>query len=84
MVVIGTGAAMLALIMSENLLPVAFLYSIWLAPTILQGSMDPTNSWTLWTIGYTKVSHGDFLKTALPFGIAMVAIMSFLAYALLP
>ena len=46
--------------------------------------MDPTNSWTLWTIGYTKVSHGEFLKTALPFGIVMVAIMSFLAYAVLP
>jgi Gnt-I system high-affinity gluconate transporter len=84
MVVIGTGAAMLALILSENNLSPVFLYSIWLAPTILQGSMDPTNSWTLWTIGYTKVSHGEFLKTALPFGIVMVAIMSFLAYAVLP
>lgn len=83
MVVIGTGAAMLALILSENKLPVAFLYSIWLAPTVMQGSVDPTNSWTLWTIGYTKVSHGDFLKVALPFGMLMVAIMSFLAYAYL-
>ena len=83
MVVIGTGAAMLALILSENQLPVVFLYSIWLAPTVMQGSVDPTNSWTLWTIGYTKVSHGDFLKVALPFGMLMVAIMSFLAYAYL-
>lgn len=83
MVVIGTGAAMLALILSENQLPVAFLYSIWLAPTVMQGSVDPTNSWTLWTIGYTKVSHGEFLKIALPFGMLMVAVMSFLAYAFL-
>jgi H+/gluconate symporter-like permease len=83
MVVIGTGAAMLALVLNEHLLPVAFLYSIWLAPTCMQGSVDPTNSWTLWTIGYTKVSHGEFLKVALPFGMLMVAIMSFLAYAYL-
>jgi Gnt-I system high-affinity gluconate transporter len=83
MVVIGTGAAMLALILNEKLLPVAFLYSIWLAPTVMQGSVDPTNSWTLWTIGYTKVSHGEFLKVALPFGMLMVAMMSFLAYAYL-
>lgn len=45
--------------------------------------MDPTNSWTLWTIGYTKVSHFDFLKTALPFGCLMVLVTSFVAYVLL-
>jgi len=83
LVVIGTGAALLAIVLSGNELPVPFLYSMWLAPTILQGSMDPTNSWTLWTIGYTKVTHGQFLKTALPFGCAMVAINSFIAYAIL-
>ena len=45
--------------------------------------MDPTNSWTLWTIGYTKVSHGEFLKTALPFGCLMVAVNSAIAYFML-
>jgi hypothetical protein len=50
----------------------------------LQGSQDPTNSWTLWTIGYTKVTHGQFLKTALPWGWLMVAINAFLAYLMVP
>src|SRR3954468_1156067 len=68
MVVVGTGAALLAIILSNHELPIAFLYSLWLAPTVMQGSVDPTNSWTLWTIGYTKVPHGAFLKTALPWG----------------
>lgn len=72
---------------SKNLdnkeLPIPYLYSIWLAPTVMQGSVDPTNSWTLWTIGYTKVSHGEFLRTALPFGCAMVLINSFVAYFML-
>jgi Gnt-I system high-affinity gluconate transporter len=83
LVVIGTGAAVLAIILSNHEIPVPYLYSLWLAPTVMQGSVDPTNSWTLWTIGYTKVSHGQFLKTALPFGCLMVAINSAICYALL-
>lgn len=83
LVVIGTGAALLAIILANKDIPIPYLYSIWLAPTILQGSMDPTNSWTLWTIGHTKVSHGQFLKTALPFGCLMVAINSLICYLML-
>jgi Gnt-I system high-affinity gluconate transporter len=83
LVVIGTGAAVLALVMANKELPIPLLYSLWLAPIVLQGSMDPTNSWTLWTIGYTKVSHGEFLRTALPFGCLMVAVNSAIAYFML-
>ena len=83
LVVIGTGAAVLALILDNKDLPTPFLYSVWLGPTVMQGSVDPTNSWTLWTIGYTKVSHGEFLRTALPFGCLMVLINCFLAYFML-
>jgi hypothetical protein len=83
LVVIGTGAALLAIVLANKDIPIPYLYSIWLAPTILQGSMDPTNSWTLWTIGQTKVSHGDFLKTALPFGCMMVAVNSLICYLML-
>jgi hypothetical protein len=49
----------------------------------MQGSVDPTNSWTLWTIGYTKVSHGQFLRTAFPFGCLMVVIVSTIGYFML-
>jgi Gnt-I system high-affinity gluconate transporter len=80
LVVVGTGAALLAIILSNNEIPVAYLYALWLAPTVMQGSVDPTNSWTLWTIGYTKVPHGQFLKTALPFGMLMVVVMSAICY----
>ena len=60
-----------------------YLYALWLGPTVMQGSIDPTNSWTLWTIGYTKVAHGQFLKTALPFGCLMVVAMSAIGYYML-
>jgi H+/gluconate symporter-like permease len=80
LVVVGTGAALLAIILSNSEIPVLYLYALWLGPTVMQGSCDPTNSWTLWTIGYTKVPHGQFLKTALPFGCLMVAVTSAICY----
>jgi len=83
LVVIGTGAAVLSILLSNNEIPVPYLYALWLAPTVMQGSVDPTNSWTLWTIGYTKVSHGQFLKTAFPFGCLMVVIVSAVGYYML-
>lgn len=82
LVVVGTGAALLAIILSNNEIPVLYLYALWLGPTVMQGSCDPTNSWTLWTIGYTKVPHGQFLKTALPFGCLMVVVTSAICYYL--
>ena len=80
LVVVGTGAALLAIILSNNEIPVLYLYALWLGPTVMQGSCDPTNSWTLWTIGYTKVPHGQFLRTALPFGCLMVVVTSAICY----
>jgi len=80
--VVGTGAALLAVMLNANFVSPVFLYLVWRGPLCLQGSQDPTNSWTLWTIGYTKVSHPDFLKTALPWGWAMVALNAFIAYFL--
>ena len=82
LVVIGTGAALLAILLSMHELSVPYLYALWLAPTVMQGSCDPTNSWTLWTIGYTKVPHGQFLQTAMPFGCLMVAVMCALCYVM--
>ena len=82
LVVVGTGAALLAIILSNNEIPVPYLYALWLGPSVMQGSCDPTNSWTLWTLGYTKVPHGQFLKTALPFGCLMVAVTSAICYYL--
>jgi H+/gluconate symporter-like permease len=83
LVVVGTGAAVLAILLGNHDIPIAYLYTLWLGATVLQGSMDPTNSWTLWTIGYTKVPQVSFLKTALPFGCLMVAVYSAVCYFVL-
>jgi hypothetical protein len=78
--VVGTGAALLAVMLNAGFVSPVFLYLVWRGPLCLQGSQDPTNSWTLWTIGYTKVSHAEFLKTALPWGWLMVAVNALIAY----
>jgi H+/gluconate symporter-like permease len=84
LVVVGTGAAVLAMFLNANFLSPLYLYCVWRGPLSLAGSQDPTNSWTLWTIGYTKVTHRQFLQTALPWGWLMVAINAFLAYWMVP
>jgi Gnt-I system high-affinity gluconate transporter len=81
---VGTGAALVAMFLNAKLLSPIYLYCVWRGALCLQGSQDPTNSWTLWSIGYTKVTHGQFLKTALPWGWLMVAINAFLAYLMVP
>ena len=81
---VGTGAALLAMFLNAKAISPLYLYCVWRGANCLQGSQDPTNSWTLWTIGYTKVTHGQFLKTALPWGWLMVAINAFLAYVMVP
>jgi len=84
LVIIGTGAALLAMFLNAKAISPIYLYCVWRGVTCMQGSQDPTNSVTLWTIGYTKVTHRDFLHTALPWGWLMVVIMSFLAYFMVP
>lgn len=81
--VIGTGAAVLAMFQNAKVDPI-YLYCVWRGTMSLQGSQDPTNSWTLWSISYTKISHKQFLQTALPWGWLMVAINAFVAYLMIP
>ncbi len=81
--VVGTGAALLSIMLQAQSLAIPYLYAVWRGPLCLQGSQDPTNSWTLWTVGFTKVTHKDFLRTALPFGWLMVVINAFIAYFML-
>jgi hypothetical protein len=82
--VVGTGAVLLAMFLNAKALPAAYLFCVWYGALNLQGSQDPTNSWTLWTIGYTKITHAQFLKTALPWGWLMVAVNAALAYVMVP
>jgi hypothetical protein len=64
--------------------PVMQLFSSWRAAMTVGSSMDPTNSWTLWTLGYTKTTHKQYLWTGFPWAWLMVAAVTVLAYFMVP
>ncbi|MHB1007604.1 MAG: hypothetical protein ACYC3S_18480 [Chloroflexota bacterium] len=82
--VVGTGAALLAIFLSVGKFPGEILYPFWMASLYIQSSLDPTGSWIIWTMGFTKVTHKQWLTTGVPFGWLSAAINLALAYFILP
>jgi Gnt-I system high-affinity gluconate transporter len=84
MAVVGTGAAMLAIFLSVGKFPGEILYPFWMAALFIQSALDPTGSWSIWTMSFTKITHRQYLGTGLPFAwIGVVVCMAF-AYFILP
>ena len=82
--VVGTGAALIGMFLNAKIFPVVQLFAAWRGAMAVGSSMDPTNSWTLWTIGYTKVTHKQYLATGFPWAWLMVAVVTLLAYYIIP
>jgi hypothetical protein len=82
--VVGTGAALIGMFLNAKTFPVMQLFSSWRAAMTVGSSMDPTNSWTLWTLGYTKTTHKQYLWTGFPWAWLMVAAVTVLAYFMVP
>jgi hypothetical protein len=82
--VIGTGAALLAMFLNAKHMSGAYLYCAFIAPWYVGCSLDPTVSWNLWTIGYAKVGHRPFIQTGLAWAWISAAVVSFLAYFMVP
>jgi len=82
--VVGTGAALIGMFLNAKTFPILQLFAAWRGAMAVGSSMDPTNSWTLWTIGYTKITHKQYLATGFPWAWLMVAIVTLLAYYLIP
>jgi len=82
--VVGTGAALIGMFLSAKTFPVLQLFAAWRGAMAVGSSMDPTNSWTLWAIGYTKITHKQYLATGFPWAWLMVAVVTLLAYYMIP
>jgi Mg2+/citrate symporter len=82
--VVGTGAALIGMFLNAKTFPVLQLFAAWRADMAVGSSMDPTNSWTLWTIGYTKITHKQYLATGFPWAWLMVVVVTLLAYYMIP
>jgi len=79
---VGSGAATLAILKSVGYFSIDFLFPLMVIPTItITISSCISQSWTAWTLGYTKISIKDFLKITLPFGWIVCAILYILNYA---
>ncbi|HSR11339.1 MAG TPA: hypothetical protein VLS90_07815 [Thermodesulfobacteriota bacterium] len=82
--VVGTGAALIGMFLNAKTFPVVQLFSSWRGDMAIGSTMDPTNSWTLWAIGYTKSTHKQYLWTGFPWAWMMVVGTTILAYYMVP
>lgn len=74
MALFGGGAAMVAVLLQIKAASPFYIFFMFCGLIALQNCMDPTNSWSLWTIGYSKVKPIDHLKAGLPFAWVAAAL----------
>lgn len=65
---VGSGTAILAVVVSTAAWPVQFLYPLFAVTTVAPQHLDVTQSWVAWGFGYTKVPARDFMKMSIPSG----------------
>ena len=65
---VGSGAALLAVVVSVTAWPVQFLFPLFAITTIAPQHLDITQSWVAWGFGYTKVTTKDYMKMSIPTG----------------
>lgn len=65
---VGSGAAILAVVVSTAAWPVQFLYPLFAITTVAPQHLDVTQSWVAWGFGYTKVPARDYMKMSIPTG----------------
>lgn len=76
----GAGSATIAILSSLHIFSPAVLLPLVYIPTISMAiSADPTQSWNLWAINYTKLSVREFLKTGMFWAWVVVLINEIVA-----
>ncbi len=62
----GAGTAVIAILTSMSTLPTMALFALVTCTTQAMGSSaDPTQSWNVWALGYTKVELKQYVKTSI-------------------
>jgi hypothetical protein len=79
----GVGAALVPIFLSMKSISPGFLLGAWKGTNYVHGTTDPINSWTLWTLGYLKISGAQHIRTALPFTWIAAAISAAVALLVL-
>ena len=79
----GVGAALVPIFLGMKTLNPGFLLAAWKGTNYVHGTTDPINSWTLWTLGYLKITGAQHIRTALPFTWAAAALSALVALFML-
>ena len=79
---VGSGAAILSVVVSTAVWPVQFLYPLFAITTVAPQHLDVTQSWVAWGFGYTKVPAKEYMKMSIPtgwiIGIILCAVVFFM------
>ncbi|ASA20682.1 citrate transporter [Paenibacillus donghaensis] len=65
---VGSGSAILAVVVATAAWPVQFLYPLFAITTVAPQHLDVTQSWVAWGFGYTKVPAKEYMKMSIPTG----------------
>lgn len=77
---VGSGAAILPLIVGAASWPIQFLYPLFAITTITPQHLDITQSWVAWGLGYTKVDSKAYMRLAIPSSIITCLILAVVVY----
>jgi len=77
---VGSGAALLPVIIASGNWPITLLFPLFAITTIAPQHLDITQSWVAWGLGYTKVSSKDYMKKAIPTSCAICFILGIVTY----
>lgn len=77
---VGAGAALLSLMFDKQPAPLFLIFLMFINTQIVQNCLDPTNSWTLWTTNFTKVTPKKLFSSAMAFVWIACAVCCFVAY----
>lgn len=80
--IVGSGVALLTVVVGLRSWPVAFLYPLFIVTTIVPQGLDITLSGAVWAMDYAKVKTRDYMKlgiaTAWPICIVLEAVVFFM------
>ena len=77
----GAGGATLAMMQGLGMYSTGVLFPLFFIPTtMVNGSICPTQSWCMWSMGYTKVTTKEYLVQVLPYSLTLAFVMQIISH----
>lgn len=79
---IGSGAALLAVVINQTGYPTTFLYPLFAAVLIGMAHFDITISWNAWGLGFNRINTVSYMKIALIPGTVVALVLEIINFIL--